>query len=83
MCGAYTVVLCCDGDFNWLRQVWGGGRFDPSLAVILLAPTTHRKSCQHSSVGREPAYDAGDPGSIPGGGKFIVWPLPGGSVPEL
>ncbi len=28
------VVLYCDGDFNWLGQVLGGGgRFDPSLAV--------------------------------------------------
>jgi hypothetical protein len=25
-------VLYCDGDFNWLGQVLGGG-FDPSLAV--------------------------------------------------
>ncbi len=36
LCGAHTVVLYCDGDFNWLGQVLvggGGGRFDPSLAV--------------------------------------------------
>jgi hypothetical protein len=33
LCGAHTVVLCCDGDFNWLGQVWGGGGFDSSLAV--------------------------------------------------
>jgi hypothetical protein len=33
-CGAHTLVLYCDGDFNWLGQVLGGGgRFDPSLAV--------------------------------------------------
>ncbi len=25
MCGAHTVVLYCDGDFNWLGQVFGGG----------------------------------------------------------
>jgi hypothetical protein len=25
LCGVHTVVLCCDGDFNWLGQVWGGG----------------------------------------------------------
>ncbi len=33
--GAHTVVLYCDGDFNWLGQVFfgGGGGFDPSLAV--------------------------------------------------
>jgi hypothetical protein len=33
LCGAHTVVLYCDGDFNWLGQVLGGGGFDPSLAV--------------------------------------------------
>ncbi len=61
--------------FNWLGQVLGGGggRFDPSLAVICVAPTTHRKiSCLGSSLGRMPACDAGDPGSIPGGGKLIA-----------
>ena len=25
LCGAHTVVLYCDGDFNWLGQVLGGG----------------------------------------------------------
>jgi hypothetical protein len=25
LCGAHTVVLCCDEDFNWLGRVWGGG----------------------------------------------------------
>ncbi len=29
LCGAHTVVLCCDGDFNWLGQVWGGGDLTP------------------------------------------------------
>jgi hypothetical protein len=33
LCGAHTVVMYCDGDFIWLGQVLGGGRFDPSLAV--------------------------------------------------
>ncbi len=28
--------------------------------------------CVDSSLGRVPACNAGDPGSIPGGGKFIV-----------
>ena len=75
MCGAHTVVLYCDGDFNWLGQVLGegGGRFDPSLAVRRVAPTTHRISCLDSSLGRVPACDAGDPGSIPGGGKLNAW----------
>ncbi len=32
--GAHTVVLHCDGDFNWVGQVLGGGGgFDPSLVV--------------------------------------------------
>ncbi len=33
LCGTHTVVLCCDGDFNWLGRVWGGGvgRFDQKL----------------------------------------------------
>ncbi len=37
LCGAHTVVLYCDGDFNWLGQVlgWGGEGFDPSLAVLI------------------------------------------------
>ena len=71
LCGAHTVVLYCDGDFNWLGQVFlGGGRFDPSLAVRWVAPTTHSISCLDSSLGRVPACDAGDPGSIPGGGKL-------------
>jgi hypothetical protein len=26
---AHTVVLYCDGDFNWLGQVWGGGDMTP------------------------------------------------------
>ena len=25
LCGAHTLVLYCDGDFNWLGQVLGGG----------------------------------------------------------
>ncbi len=34
LCGAHTVVLYCDGDFNWLGQVLGGGGdLTPSLAV--------------------------------------------------
>jgi hypothetical protein len=28
LCGAHTVVLYCDGDFNWLGQVLGGGGGD-------------------------------------------------------
>jgi hypothetical protein len=43
---------------------WGGG--GPG-------PTTHSISCLDSSLGRVPACDAGDPGSIPGGGKLIAW----------
>ncbi len=62
LCGAHTVVLYCDGDFNWLGQVLGGGR--------CLAPTTHSISCLGSSLGRVPACDAGDPGSISGGGNL-------------
>ncbi len=27
LCRAHTIVLCCDGDFNWLWRVWGGGGF--------------------------------------------------------
>jgi hypothetical protein len=72
-CGAHTVVLYCDGDFNWLGQVLGGGRFDPSLAVRLVAPTTHSISCLDSSLGRVPACDAGDLGSIPNGSKLNAW----------
>ncbi len=55
----------------------GGGVFDPSLALRWLAPTTRRISCLYSSLGRVPAWDAGDPGSIPGGGKLNACPLPG------
>jgi hypothetical protein len=29
--------------------------------------------CLDSSFGRVPACDAGDPGSIPGGGKLNAW----------
>jgi hypothetical protein len=32
LCGAHTVVLYCDIDFNWLGQVfffWGGGDLTP------------------------------------------------------
>ncbi len=42
--------------------------------------STHSISCLDSSLGRVPACDAGDPGSIPGGGKLNVCPLPGGQV---
>ena len=30
-------------------------------------------NCLDSSLGRVPAFDAGDPGSIPGGGKLNAW----------
>ncbi len=52
---------------------WGGGGFDPSLAVRWVAPTTHSISCLDSSLGRVPACDAGNLGSIPGGGKLNAW----------
>jgi hypothetical protein len=42
--------------------------------------TTHSISCLDSSLGRVPACDAGDPGSIPGGGKPNAYPLPGGQL---
>ncbi len=42
------------------------------LAVSRLAPSTHSISCLDSSLGRVPACDAGDLGSIPGGGKPSV-----------
>ena len=59
---------------GWGRFFFGGGgRFDPSLAFSWVAPTTHSISCLDSSLGRVPAYDAGDPGSIPGGGKRNAW----------
>ena len=51
-----------------------------SLVVRWLAPTTHSISCLDSSLGRVPACDAGDPGSIPGGGKLNACPLPGGQL---
>ncbi len=90
--------MYCEGDFNWLGQVWGGGggfyptlacrwkppkknrKNLPSLAVRWLAPTTHSISCLDSSLGRVPACDAGDPGSIPGGRKLNACPLPGGQL---
>ncbi len=58
---------------GWGRFFFGGGRFDPSLAVRIVAPTTHSISCLDSSIGRVPACDAGDLGSIPGGGKLNAW----------
>ncbi len=27
--GPILFVLCCDGDFNWLGRVWGGGDLTP------------------------------------------------------
>jgi hypothetical protein len=36
--------------------------------------------CLDSSLGRVPACDAGDPGSVPGGGNLNVCPLPGGQL---
>ncbi len=39
--------------------------------------TTNSISCLDSSLGRVPACDAGDPSSIPGGGKLNACPLPG------
>ncbi len=69
-----TVVVCC-----WRR--WPKFlMFVPSLAVRWLAPTTHSISCLDSSLGRVPACVADDSGSIPGGGKLNVFPLPGGQV---
>ncbi len=79
-------MLHCDGDFNWLGQVaggGGGGRFDPSLVVRWLVPTKelpHSINCLGSSLGRVPVCDAGDPGSFPGGGKLNACPLPGGQL---
>jgi hypothetical protein len=35
-------------------------------------PNNQRISCLDSSLGSVPACDAGDPGSIPGGGKLNV-----------
>ncbi len=35
-------------------------------------PNSQRISCLDSSLGSVPACDAGDPGSIPGGGKLNV-----------
>ena len=37
-------------------------------------------SCLDSSLGRVPACDAGDLGSIPGGGKLNACPLPGSQL---
>jgi hypothetical protein len=68
------ILLCCvvmEISTGWGR-FGGGGGFDPSLAVKLLAPTTHSISCLDSSLGRVPTCDAGDPGLIPGGGKLNV-----------
>ena len=70
------ILLCCivmEISTGWGRFWGGGGRFDPSLAVRWVAPTTHSISCLDSSLGRVPACDAGDPGSIPAGGKLNAW----------
>ena len=85
-CCVGPILLCCivmEISTGWGRFWWG--RFDPSLAVRWLAPTTHSIRCLDSSLGRVPAYDAGDPGSIPGGGILnawdtkLFWPLDPGS----
>ncbi len=63
------ILLCCivmEISTGWGRFFGGGGGG-------YLAPTTHSISCLDSSLGRVPAYDAGDPGSIPGGGKHNAW----------
>ena len=83
-CCVGPILLCCivmEISTGWGR-FWGGGgrRFDPSLAVRWLAPTTDSIRCLDSSLGRVPACDAGDPGSIPGGGKLNACPLPGGQL---
>ena len=67
----------------WRFQLVGAGRFDPSLAVRWVAPTTHSISCLDSSLGRVPACDTGDPGLIPGGGKLNACPLPGSHVSSI
>jgi hypothetical protein len=41
---------------------------------------THSIRCLDISLGRVAACDAGDPGSIPDGGKLNVLPLPGGQM---
>ena len=80
MWGPYCCVVLW-----WIFQLVGAGfggvgGFDPSLAVMWVAPTTHSISCLDSSLGRVAACDAGDPGLIPGGGKFNARPLPGGQL---
>ncbi len=76
-CCVWPILLCCivmEISTGWGR-FWGGGGgwFYPSLAVRWVAPTTHSRSCLDSSLGRVPACDAGDSGSIPGGGKLKAW----------
>ncbi len=39
---------------------------------VVEVPNSQRISCLDSSLGRVPACDAGDPDSIPGGGKLNV-----------
>ncbi len=69
------ILLCCtvmEISTGWGR-FWGGGGFDPSLAVRWVATTTHSINCLDSSLGRVPACDPGNLGSIPGGGKLNAW----------
>ncbi len=79
MWGPYCCVVLW-WRFQLVGAGLGGGGFDPSLAVRWLAPTTHSISFLDSSLGRVPACDAGDPGSIPGRGKLNACPLPGGQL---
>jgi hypothetical protein len=45
---------------------------DPGSGINIPDPQHRYNSCLDSSLGRVPAYDACDPGLIPGGGKLNV-----------
>ncbi len=73
-CLSYDVAPLKTIKYKRQKNNWyiNSKRFDPSLAVRGLAHTTDSISCLDSSLGRLPTCDAGDLGSIPGGGKLNV-----------
>ncbi len=87
-CCVGPILLCCivmEISTGWGR-FWDGGEIWPLPGGQVSSTHYSQYSCLDSSLGRVPTCDAGDPGSIPGGGKLNArdtvpfWPLDPGSV---
>jgi hypothetical protein len=71
--GIHGCLLVGGGSYSYIR-------FEEKHSTDEEKHSTHSISCLDSSLGRVSACDSGDPGSVPGGGKLSVCPLPGGQV---